>query len=332
MPSKISVIVCAYNKAAMLAKALGCLVTQKADENFIYEIIVVDDGSTDETKEVVEEITLSSPVPIKYLFAHGKGVSHARNMGISQSQGEWIALFDQDQLVEPDWLKDLFSVAIKTGGEVVDGPRDLALPKELIFRLGRICRQHLGERTENSDVHKIIGRTCSCTGNVLIKRKVIDALGKFDESILEGWEDWDFFRRVQKAGIDIWYSPSALVHHMIPPERLTEEYFRWFALAIGSAFASRDYREWGLIRTVLACIARIGQTLLVHLPLLLWAFMRCNKWDILGRRCYLWRNLSYTRKTLHLLAPGVFYREESFYELIRRREPGLKNGARVIRK
>lgn len=318
----ISVIVCTYNRKEMLAKALACMVHQESSGKFSFDIVVVDDGSTDGTKSVVGEIAARSAVPIRYFRGQGKSVSYARNRGIAESQGDWVAFFDQDQLAEPDWLRELFAVACKTGADVVDGPRDLVLSQEQLSRLSPVCRRILGEITAPLECAKrrIGDLRTPCTGNVLINRRVFGLVGGFDESLIQGGEDWDFFRRVKDAGFEIPYASKALVRHLIPSERLTEGFFKWNSLRCGINFAYRDYKEWGLTKTFFACIARIGQALLVNLPRLLWAHLLGDNAEALGRKCLLWRCMGYARKTLFLIAPHLFPQENFFARLNFRKE------------
>lgn len=304
------------------------MASQESNGKFSYEILVIDDGSTDGTEETVEKIADNSPVAIRYSRTEGKGISHARNRGISESRGNWIAFFDQDQLADPTWLGELFAVVSETGAYVVDGARDLLLPREPLSYLSSVCRRALGEITaDRLEPYKRRGRTCSCTGNVLLNRKVFEEVGEFSESLLQGGEDWDFFRRVKSAGFDIWFAPKALVHHVIPPERLTERFFKWRFLQVGVNFAYRDYREWGLAGTAFACIARIGQALLVNLPRLLWAYLTRDRASLLARKALLWKSVGYTRKTFLLIAPGLFPQEHFFdrFELRKEQEALTQN-------
>ena len=318
----ICVVVCTYNRAEMLAKALACMVSQESNGQFSFEIVVVDDGSTDGTKGVVEQVAARSEVPIRYFREQGKGVSHARNRGIAESRGDWIAFFDQDQLAGPDWLKELFAMASKTGADVVDGPRDLAISEGQLSRLSSVCRRVLGEITGSVECAKrrIGDLRVACTGNVLINRRVFDAVGEFDESLIRGGEDWDFFRRVRDVGFEIPYAPKAPVHHLIPPERLTYGFFKWNSLRCGANFAYRDYKEWGRMKAIMLCVARIGQALLVNLPLLFWAYLFGDDAELLGRKCPLWRAVGYTHETLFLVAPRLFPQESFFAGLELRRE------------
>jgi len=297
------------------------MIRQETGGKFSFEIVVVDDGSRDGTAQRVAEIAAASPVPIRYCSAGGKGISHARNTGAAESRGEWIAWFDQDQLAEPTWLGELYSTACETGADLVDGPRDLLLTEDQRAGLSGFCRACLGEITAGDTVHKHLGRYASCTGNALIKRAVFEAVGNFDESILVGWEDWDYVRRLRAKGFECWYTPRALVHHVVPPGRLSQQFFRWHAARVGVAFASRDFREWGLPKTVLACLAKIGQALLVHVPLLARAWVVNDEKSVLTRTCLVLRAVSYARRTLFFLWPGLFRQERFHARLHLRNEP-----------
>lgn len=317
---QITIVVCTYNGAETLGAALKCMIRQQTDGMCDVDVVVVDDGSTDGTKDVVAELMAESPVRVRYIRTEGRGVSHARNMGVAESRGQWIAFFDQDQLAESHWLRELYGTALATGAAVVEGPRDLALPKDQLSGLSSVCRRILGERIGDSEPHKSYGRTCSCTGNVLISRKVFDVVGGFDESLLQGGEDWEFFGRVRAAGFDIWYTPRALVHHQISSKRLTETFFKRASLRVGINFAHRDYTDWGFTRTVLAWIARIGQAVVIHTPLLLWAYITGDRSGVLGRECHLLRLSGYTRKLISILAPSLFLRKNYFGQFDLRRE------------
>jgi len=84
----------------MLSAALESLIGQETAEEFSYDISVIDDRSTDQTSEVVKDIARRSPVPIRYVREEGKGISHARNRGIKESSGKWIAFYGDDQIVD----------------------------------------------------------------------------------------------------------------------------------------------------------------------------------------------------------------------------------------
>ena len=316
----IAVAVCTYNRAEMLRRALDSLTCQETDEKFSYEIVVIDDGSTDGTSGVVKEIARRSQVPVKYVREEGKGIAPARNRGIKESQGAWIAFFDDDQLAEPDWLKELLAMASKTGAPCVGGCRLLHLSEQELSGLSPICRAILGEVFYGDEPMKCGRKTYTSTGNVIINPSIFDAVGYFDESLSQGGEDTDFFRRVRSAGLEAWYTPRAVVHHLIPSYRLKRDYLIWNSLRYGDNFAYRDYKEWGRMKTIMLCVARIGQALLVNLPLLFWAYLLGDDAEVLGRKCLLWVAVGYIRETLFLVAPRLFPQGRFFSKLEFRKE------------
>lgn len=316
----ISVVVCTYNRAEMLRRALESLIFQETGDEFSYEILVIDDASSDGTGFVVSEASSCSRVPIRYVREEGQGIAHARNRGLENSSGKWIAFFDDDQLAEPDWLRELYTLAVKTGAPCIGGSSLLCLPKADCLRLSPVCRALLGELKYGDQPKKSGHKSDFGTGNILIRRDLFQAVGVFDEATTRGGEDIEFMARLRKAGFEAWYAPRAVVHHLIPPYRLKEDYLLWLSLRVGDNFAYRDYRERGLAKTGLACVARIGQLLLVNLPLLAWAYLMRDLAEVLGRRCLLWRALAYTRRALNLLAPGLFPQDHFFARLEFRKE------------
>jgi glycosyltransferase involved in cell wall biosynthesis len=306
MQPMISVVICTYNRADTLRRALQSLICQETDGQFSYEILVIDDGSSDGTRAVVSEIASRSQVPVRYVCEEGYGIAQARNRCVSESRGEWIAWCDDDQLAEPDWLNQLFAVACRTGADVVGSDRVLSLPDEPVVPLNRVTRVVLGESIYHRESRLFSYQSLPTTGNMLIRRSVLDSVGSFDTSMVYSGEDSDLARRVLAHGFTAWSAPKAVVHHLIPPSRLSAEYFGWVSFRVGRNLAYIDNKEWGRAKTVLACVARIGQALLVNVPLLLWAYLLRDQAEMSGRRCLIWRAVAYARETLVLVAPRLF--------------------------
>jgi len=323
----ISVNICVYDPGGLLEGVLDCMTRQETHGKFTFEIVVIDDDPSASTAHCVATFASSSPVPIRYVEAGGKGVSHARNTGVENSCGTWIAWFDQDQSAEPIWLMNLYSTACETGADWVDGPRDLLLTDEQRSGLNDYLKACLGEVTEGDTVRRNVRRYASCTGNALVKKSVFEAVGGFDESIVDGWEDWDYIRRLRAKGFTCWYSPRAVVHHIVPSARLEQRFFRWHATRVGAVFASRDMREWGLPKTTLACIARVCQALLIHAPLLAWARITGDETTSLTRMCLLLRAVSYARRTLHIISPALFPQDDLRTQTHLRSEPKYAGGS-----
>lgn len=305
----ISVIICTYNRAGMFRAALESLKCQETDGIFSYEIVIINDGSTDNTKDVVREVSQDSQVLIRYFFENGHGVANARNKGIKKASGDWIAFFDDDQLAEPDWLKELLAAAAKSKSSCIGGAVHLHLPEQKLRTLSPIFRSMLGEKKDGNELVKCSRKNHPGTGNILIKKKVFDATGQFDGSLKSRGSDLDFTRRVRMAGIQAWYTPKAVVHHRVPPYRLKADYLIWKSISNGISFAYRDYRELGIVKTFIACFARICQALLINMPLFIWGCVLKDSTKKIERKCLLYRALGYTQETLSLVFPWIFRRE-----------------------
>ena len=302
----ISIIVPTYNRSEMLRGAIESLVHQKTGENFSFEIIIINDASTDDTNKVVREIISHSQGLVRCIHGEGKGYTSALNKGVAESRGDWVALFDDDELAAKDWLKELFAFAEKTGAHCVGGSRLLAIPEDILFQLGPVCRGLIGEDLPNCEMRECNSRTLPIGGHMLIKRSVFDSIGVFDEKMLTGGCDRDLVLRMMDAGFVVGLTPKAVVRHLIPVARLTPEHLRWYSLQFGNSFAHIDFKRLGRWKTTLACVARIGQALIVNLPLLLLAFSLQKRAEIQDRKILLWRAVGYAGKTLSLLAPQVF--------------------------
>ena len=324
---EISVIIITYNRAEMLREASKSVVLQDTEGEFSYEIVVVDNASTDRTKDVIEEMARHSNVLIRYVLEEGHGIPNARNTGVRESHGEWIAFTDDDQLAEMGWLKELFAVAFKTGAHCVGGNRLLLLPAKSEVPLGRVTRSILGEEIfcEESPVNS--RKTLPGTENVLIKRSIFDSIGSFDKSMIRGGSDHDLIRRAWAAGFQVWSAPKAAVFHLIPPYRLKQRYLRWASLRIGSSFAYIDKKQYGYGGMLIRCFARISQALLVNLPFLCMAYFVRSHAKTLDRKCLMWRALGYTQECLYILAPSRFSQDDFLSSLEYRKERQFFNNS-----
>jgi glycosyltransferase involved in cell wall biosynthesis len=308
----ISIVMGTFNRSEMLRSALESLIHQETDQAFTYDIIVVDDGSTDDTPATVARAAEDSPVPVRYFRESGKGVASARNRGIRESSGTWIAFFDDDQIAEPDWLKEHLALAEKTGAPCVGGAVRLLLDPEVHRSLSPLFHSLLGETVGRNTVARCDFHHTLGTGNLMLKRSLLDRTGLFDASLREGGCDLDLFRRLLESGNEAWYSPAAVVNHIIPEYRLTEGYLVWKSKVYGQNFAVRDYRQYGLPINVLACLARVGQALLINAPALLWAGITGNRVEKIGRKCLLHRSSIYARQTLRHISPRIFSQKVFF--------------------
>lgn len=316
----ITVVLCTYNRAEMLRDALNSLMRQDTGGQFNYEVAVVDDASTDATPKAVREAAARSPIPMRYVQGSGKGMAPAQNRGIKESSADWIAFFDDDEVAEPNWLEELLACAVQARAEVVGGLVRLRLSDEEVRKISPICRAMLGETDGRRKLGKCLRKTFPGSGNLLVRAKVFQSVGQFDESMTRGGSDTEFNARLRLAGLEAWFTPKAIVHHHVPAYRLKENYLIWYSLRIGDSFAYRDFREWGLARTLIACLGRIAQASFINFPLMLLAYILGNRAEVIGRKCLLFRAWAYLRESLYLVSPRIFSQETYFSDLSMRRE------------
>jgi glycosyltransferase involved in cell wall biosynthesis len=253
----ISVAIATFNRADTLRRALESIASlQHISGTFDIEVVVIDNGSTDHTAKVVASVAESSGFPIRYVYESRAGLPFARNRAVHESNGEWVAFFDDDQLTTPDWLITLFGTAKKENVLCVGGARSLLIETDETVVLSDYCRELLGEvlhanHADYSSTH------LPSTGNVLLHRSLFERFGLFDERVLDGGEDADFFNRLNHAGIRCVYDPRAIVQHLIPSKRLERSYLESIAYRHGRHVCRRDFQQRGKTFAILSASARV---------------------------------------------------------------------------
>src|ERR1700677_4197251 len=103
----VTVIICSYNRCRSLAKTLESVAASTFTDGRKWEVLVIDNNSKDQTREVAEDFCRRYPDHFRYLFEPRQGKSNALNLGISEARGEVLAFTDDDVTVEPSWLQKL---------------------------------------------------------------------------------------------------------------------------------------------------------------------------------------------------------------------------------
>jgi len=309
----ITVIVCTYNRERTLETALHSILGQETDIDF--EIMVVNDGSTDRTHELIHRIAISAIRPLRCVITSGIGIPSARNLGVEEARGEWIAFFDDDQIADRDWLREMLQAAQETGAEIVGGVRRLQFAGAAPPALGPLTREVLGEKYYGPHVDRSNRSTLACTGNILMKKSLFDRIGRFDPHMRLGMSDIDLARRALDAGVSSWYTPRAIVRHLIPPYRLEESYLKWTCLRVGTSLARINHESWGPLRMMGPCLLRVGHALSINAVLAGLAKLVGSKASLLDRKCYYWMAEGSARMALHLLLPRAFTQEAFFKRL-----------------
>ncbi len=213
----ISVVIPTYNRKPILTKCLQALEQQQVPaelDNGGYEVVVVDDGSTDGTVAWLQ--TEADQYPHVRLFeqAH-KGAAAARNLGVEQAQGEIIIFIDSDLVVTETFLAAHLE-GLRRGKRKLKSDR--------LFTYGRVINTANFE-DPTSEPFKVTDFSAAyfATGNVAIARKWLLEAGLFDTGFqLYGWEDLELGVRLKKLGLTLIKCPDAVGYHWHPPFSLAQ--------------------------------------------------------------------------------------------------------------
>jgi len=244
---RVTVILCTYNRCQSLAQALESACALTMPDSDTWEVLVVDNNSTDATRELVNGFCRRYPDRFRYLFESRQGKSHALNSAVREARGDVLAFLDDDVVVDPAWLHHLVAPLkgkqwAGVGGRTLpeqgfSPPPWLSLDSS--YALGPLAIFDLG-----LDPAEL--KEPPFGNNMAFKKGMLEKYGGFrtdfgpPPSKVRG-EDTDFGRRVLAAGERLSYQPLAVVYHAIPKTRVRREYFLawWFTKA------RADLRESG---------------------------------------------------------------------------------------
>ncbi|HXE80356.1 MAG TPA: glycosyltransferase [Vicinamibacterales bacterium] len=241
----VSTLICTYNRASFLRESLEAILAAVRPPGVALDVIVVDNRSTDATRQVVDDVAARAPVPVRYALETQQGKSFALNRGLDLAAGDVIALTDDDVVVDRNWIVRLVEGFERhdvtfVGGKVL--PRWGTLPPpELLTRRGRdmwgpLALVDYGDDPVTYDEETFAWRQLPIGANLAVKADAVRAvggwrtdLGKVNNTLISG-EDHEIFFRLSRAGLfNGLYDPDSIVFHHVPPGRLTRRYFRrWF--------------------------------------------------------------------------------------------------------
>jgi glycosyltransferase involved in cell wall biosynthesis len=206
----ISVIIPAYNQGHYLGEAIQSVIDQTYPD---FELVVVDDGSTDKTAQVA--CSFSDP-RIRYIHQENRGLSAARNTGILRSSGEYLTFLDSDDLFVADKLETLLN-AMQRDPELGFVAGQAVLIDENALPLGKVFDTPLPE----NPAHLLLWNplhVCS----VMMRRDWQKKVGLFDES-LHAYEDWDMWLRLARAGCRMGWVPHPVSLYRFHTRQMTRD-------------------------------------------------------------------------------------------------------------
>jgi glycosyltransferase involved in cell wall biosynthesis len=235
---KITAVVCTYNRGESLGTTLTSLATMKVPESVEWEVLLVDNNSSDQSRKIGEAFCRRYPGRFRYVFEPKQGLSHARNRGIREAKGEIIAFTDDDVTADSEWLQNL-TAPLQSGEWAGGGGRVLPLWTCAVPRwLPNDGRYALAPLTV-FDLGPIPGQLAETPfgANMAYRREVFWKYGCFRTDLgrrpgsLIGHEDVEFGNRLLAAGERLRYEPSAKIYHPVQDDRIQKKYFLswWYA-------------------------------------------------------------------------------------------------------
>jgi glycosyltransferase involved in cell wall biosynthesis len=229
----VTVVLSTYNRCGQLPSALDALQSQR--DGVPYEIIVVDNNSSDGTRELLLERMEQFP-ELSYLFEPRQGLPYARNTGARAARAPIVAFTDDDVRVGPEWVATVARAfeahpdVDMIGGRVLPVWPD-ELPDWLTRRqLGPLALGEHGDRPMRVSAEN--AAPCLVGANFAFRRRVFDRIGYFDESYTKS-QDREIQLRLWRAGGVGLYVPELSIAVEVPRERLTKQYFRYWYTTYG---------------------------------------------------------------------------------------------------
>jgi len=234
---ELSVILATYNRGATLREALASLDRLSTPPNFPWELILVDNNSDDDTRQVVNEFARNCSINVHYLFEPTQGKSSALNTGIRNAGGKIIAFTDDDVIVDPRWLTELAAAFDKSDCLAVAGrvvpvwsepqPDWLELEDQQA-----VVHFEYGDEPHEIDIPPI-------GANMAFRRQIFEKYGLFRLALSSykrrsgGTEDMEFGLRLLRAGEKLIYIPTAVIYHPVDRNRPTKKFMLRWAYRVG---------------------------------------------------------------------------------------------------
>lgn len=233
---ELSIVICTYNRCRYLPQALASIAAQHVPAGQ-FELIVVDNASTDDTSAIVHDFMATHPaIPTRYVFEGNKGLSFARNRGWSEAAAAIVAYVDDDVILFDDYVRNLISFfrqnpqAMGAGGRVIPKYED-AEPAWMSPYL----RGFVGAVDHGNAVKKFDDSMKYPAGaNMVYRTSILRKAGGFNNELKFRSDDKYIFYKVHQLSDDIYYLPDVALYHYIDAARLAPDNFKKLFLKTGN--------------------------------------------------------------------------------------------------
>lgn len=313
----VSFIIATYQRPQLLYDAVMNLRQLAPCPVVDTEVIVVDNDPQRSAWPVFGQLQAACPPTMSLRYAHEtrQGVSYARNRGIDEARGDFLAFLDDDILVQPPWLAAVMDCFSRTGADCVGGRTLIkweATPDEIVGD----CLAQLLALDQGLDSFRMLGPQLPEGGNVAFRKSVFrdgrgfcTSLGPVGKIKTFG-EDSELMRRLLKDGLVVWYCAEALAYHSTGGERLKPGYAIRQKYWHGIANAIIDVRMRGRLFQLTRAVMRLGKIALIDTPRLLAAVVMRDPARQLIARCSIAKQRGYLREVC-LGAPAAAVEESS---------------------
>lgn len=249
---RLDVVIPTHNRAWLLPRTLESLLSADPPSGLDVRVIAVDNRSTDDTRAVIESFMPRFDGRLQYLYESRPGRSHALNAGIAAATGELVGMIDDDEEVDRRWLLTIATAFDDPATDFIGGPYLPVWGGARPPWLGTGYGSAVGWAEGGPDIHQygpgfdamLMG------GNAVIRRSVLDRVGSYSVDLgrtpggrLLSCEDEDMYARLLGIGARGFYRPDLIIHHYVPPERLTKRYFRRWCFWRGVSQGVMDRRR-----------------------------------------------------------------------------------------
>lgn len=239
----ISVILCTYNRDKYLYNVLKSIAENGFDRAG-YEIVLVNNNCTDNTEAECRRFQCDYPeVTFRCFHETQQGLSHARNRGIQEAQGDILVYVDDDALVNREYLQtyaDFFASHpdIQAAGGPIIPQYETAEPSWMSHYIKMLLT---GYKYNGNQVKEFDSNDYPGGGNAAYRTSVFSQVGLFNVDLgrkgnnLFGSEEKDIFDKMRTLGMRIYYLPNAILYHLIPEKKLGKDYFDRLTYSIGKS-------------------------------------------------------------------------------------------------
>ncbi|MCK4357515.1 MAG: glycosyltransferase [Candidatus Cloacimonetes bacterium] len=232
----ISIIVPVYNRADEIHEFLASF-SKQTKQNF--EILIADDGSTDNLKEVIEKY--KNDIELRYFYQQNKGPGAARNLGMEKANGDVFAFIDSDCTVPENYIENLDKHLNEGDFDAFGGPDTYKEDfSPFLKAVNYSMTSFIGTGGTRGTTGKTIAKYYPRSFNMGIKRKVFQKIGGMNE--LRHGQDMDFSNRIYKAGFKVKFLPDIFVYHKrrTSIKRFFKQIFNWGVTRINLAKIDKD--------------------------------------------------------------------------------------------